>query len=390
NVTINKCAAWTTAGNEATTRRVVNSLNGAFAVGTVLVRVGIPCSFHVLTCFFVQGPILGIIQRQAKLELEYLFIMVGSLTLLAAFFIYLTDCPYPSGEESASLLGYDASSSLSQTRLYTYPIHSCIRFEEDLRSVPPVLPSPISGSVFLHVKHDLGAANLNPDSYDPEANFIVLLVMIIATLFYGIQMGLAAFLFQYLEFVMALGYGANLHSICCSIMCVFWLALALSYSLFTSCLFEHMKSLGWLFFLNVLCVVTMAGVIFGQNLFGPDYVVAALTFHLVLFAVFISPLFTATIQGLTNVVNPDLLARVSSLLVFGCFCGEAFIPVLMGFFMGDYSGSGFGAGTIVYITFALTITMMTTTGWFWYSVVTKQQVVDGVGAAAPSPAKPLK
>ncbi|RHX97250.1 hypothetical protein DYB25_007381 [Aphanomyces astaci] len=368
NVTINKCAAWTTAGNEATTRRVVNSLNGAFAVGTVLVRVGIPRSFHVLTCFFVQGPILGIIQRQAKLELEYLFIMVGSLTLLAAFFIYLTDCPYPSGEESASLLG----------------------FEEDLRSVPPVLPSPISGSVFLHVKHDLGAANLNPDSYDPEANFIVLLVMIIATLFYGIQMGLAAFLFQYLEFVMALGYGANLHSICCSIMCVFWLALALSYSLFTSCLFEHMKSLGWLFFLNVLCVVTMAGVIFGQNLFGPDYVVAALTFHLVLFAVFISPLFTATIQGLTNVVNPDLLARVSSLLVFGCFCGEAFIPVLMGFFMGDYSGSGFGAGTIVYITFALTITMMTTTGWFWYSVVTKQQVVDGVGAAAPSPAKPLK
>ncbi|RQM20399.1 hypothetical protein B5M09_012108 [Aphanomyces astaci] len=162
NVTINKCAAWTTAGNEATTRRVVNSLNGAFAVGTVLVRVGIPCSFHVLTCFFVQGPILGIIQRQAKLELEYLFIMVGSLTLLAAFFIYLTDCPYPSGEESASLLGYDVSSSLSQTRLYTYPIHSCIRFEEDLRSVPPVLPSPISGSVFLHVKHDLGAANLNP------------------------------------------------------------------------------------------------------------------------------------------------------------------------------------------------------------------------------------
>ncbi|ETW02571.1 hypothetical protein H310_06050 [Aphanomyces invadans] len=351
NVTINKCAAWTASGNEATTRRVVNSLNGAFAVGTVV------------------GPILGILQRQAKLELEYLFVMVGSLTLIAAFFIYFTDCPHPSGEESASLLGY----------------------EEDLRSVPPVLPSPISGSVFLHVKHDLGSSNLNPDSYDPEANFIVLLVMIIATLYYGIQMGLAAFLFQYLEFVMALGYGANLHSICCGIMCVFWLSLALSYSLFTSCFFENMKSLGWLFFLNVLCVCTMAGVIFGQNLFGPEYVVAALTFHLVLFAVFISPLFTGTIQGLTNVVNPDLLARVSSLLVFGCFCGEAFIPVLMGFFMGDYSGSGFGAGTIVYITFALAITMMLTTGWFWSSVVAKQRTsTTEAASAAPSPVKPVK
>ncbi|RHY31082.1 hypothetical protein DYB32_003780 [Aphanomyces invadans] len=228
-------------------------------------------------------------------------------------------------------------------------------------------------------------------SYDPEANFIVLLVMIIATLYYGIQMGLAAFLFQYLEFVMALGYGANLHSICCGIMCMFWLSLALSYSLFTSCFFENMKSLGWLFFLNVLCVCTMAGVIFGQNLFGPEYVVAALTFHLVLFAVFISPLFTGTIQGLTNVVNPDLLARVSSLLVFGCFCGEAFIPVLMGFFMGDYSGSGFGAGTIVYITFALAITMMLTTGWFWSSVVAKQRSsTTEAASAAPSPVKPVK
>ncbi|KAG9402256.1 hypothetical protein AC1031_006881 [Aphanomyces cochlioides] len=351
NVTINKCAAWAAAGNEATTRRVVNSLNGAFAVGTV------------------WGPILGVIQRQTKLELEYLFIMFGGLALVAAFLIFFTECPNPSEEESTSLL----------------------RFEEDLRSVPPVLPSPISGSVFLHVKHDLGAANLNPDSYDPEANFIVLLVMIITTLYYGIQMGLAAFLFQYLEVVLGLDYGESLHSYCCAIMCVFWLALALSYSAFTSCFFENMKSLGWLFILNVLSVGTMAAVSFGQHLFGDKYVIPMLTGNLVLFAIVISPLFTGTIQGLTNVVNPDLLARVSSLLVFGCFCGEAFIPLLMGFFMGDYSGSGFGAGTIIYITFVLSICMMLTTGWFWYSVSCKEdakQKAKAAAAAAPSPPKP--
>ncbi|KAF0684997.1 Aste57867_23026 [Aphanomyces stellatus] len=344
NVTINKCAAWTVWKNEGMTRRVVNSLNGAFACGTVL------------------GPILAVVVRQCKLELEYLFIMVGSLTLFAAFMIYFTECPRPSGEEeSSSLLG----------------------LEDDLNSVPPVLPSPVSGSVFLHVKHDLGSAKLNPDSYDPEANFIVLLAMIITTLYYGVQMGLAAFLFQYLEIVMPLSYGENLHSISCAIMCGFWLALALSYSAFTSCFFEKMHSLGWLFALTVLCVASMAAVIFGQHAFGENYVIAAMTCHLVLFAIVLSPIFTGTVQGLTNVVNPDLLARVSSLLVFGCFCGEAFIPVLMGFFMGDYSGSGFGAAAIIYIIFALAITMMLTSGWFWYSVRAK----NATKPAATSPDK---
>ncbi|OQR86492.1 transmembrane protein [Achlya hypogyna] len=326
NVVINKCAAWTVSNNTAVKRRVVNSLNGAFACGTIL------------------GPMIAIAVRVTKAELQYLYGALGAISFVGAIFIFATDCPQPDGEESATLLAYD----------------------EDLLSVPPTLPSPISGGVFLHVKDDLGAAKINADSYDPVSNFIVLLAMVIVTLYTGIQVGLAAFLFQYLERVVPLSLGHLTHTVCCVIMFLFWGALAVSYALFTRYFFEGLRPTH-IFVLTILCVASIVALISGQDYFGVEYRVHMIATTLVCYATFISPLFTGTVQSLINVVSDDLLARVSSLLVFGCFCGESFVPVLMGFFMGNYSGSAFGPAAIVYITFVMTIMMMFVSGLLLYT-----------------------
>ncbi|OQS02000.1 transmembrane protein [Thraustotheca clavata] len=325
NVVINKCVAWTVSDNPQVKRRVVNSLNGAFACGTIL------------------GPLIAIAVRWTKLQLVYLYGALAAIALVGSILIYATECPQPSGEEAASLL----------------------RNEDDLISVPPTLPSPISGGVFLHVSKDLGTATINPDSYNPTSNFIVLLVMLIATLYTGIQVGLAAFLFQYVESVMPLSVGYATHAACCIIMFLFWGALAVSYALFTRYLFTKLQPLHF-FLLAVLCVLSVVSMFYCQDYYGPENGIYALTISIVCYATFISPLFTGSVQTLIEFVSDDLLARVSSLLVFGCFCGESFVPVLMGFFMGSYSGSAFGPSAIVYITFVMTVMLMLVSGLLMY------------------------
>ncbi|KDO24170.1 hypothetical protein SPRG_10598 [Saprolegnia parasitica CBS 223.65] len=344
NVVINKCAAWTVPDNNTVLkRRVVNSLNGAFACGTIL------------------GPLIAIVVRMTKAELQYLYGSLGALSFVAAILIFATECPHEDGEEAVSLLGYS----------------------EDLLSVPPTLPSPISGGVFLHVSDDLGAARINADSYDPESNFIVLLAMVIVTLYTGIQVGLAAFLFQYLEVVVPLSLGYLTHTVCCFIMFLFWGALATSYAIFTRYFFLGLRPIH-IFLLTILCVLSITMMTSGQYYFGAEYRVHTFTIALVCYATFISPLFTGTVQSLIDVVSDDLLARVSSLLVFGCFCGESFVPVLMGFFMGNYSGSAFGPEAIVYITFVMTVMMMFVSGLLYFKG-TERLAKKKAAANAPDP-----
>jgi hypothetical protein len=257
----------------------------------------------------------------------------------------------------------------------------------------PIVPSPIVGGVFLPVKQFGGGAKLNPDIYDPMSNLIVLFVTIFATILFGIQLGLGAFLFDYIGHVLIVsgassgsGSGSSLPIPIplpflnkdnfffiwdCLLMMVFWTSLTFSYWLFSNYLFHFSLRLFHLFYFSFFCMISSFGILFGAEIGFLCFI-----FCLIGFGFTLAPLFTLNIYCLTRIINEALIRRVSSLIVFGCGMGEIFIPVLMGFFMGDYSGQMYGSVAVSYITFILSICLVGVSGVLLIMVKKKLKAVE--------------
>lgn len=312
-------------------RSLVTSLNFAYGFGAVL------------------GPATALILNALSLELSYAFYGLAGATVIPIVIIMATASPRPlhGRDEHQTLLG----------------------FEDPTRRVPTV-PSPIVGGVFLHVKHYAGSANYNPDTYDPQNNLIILMVTIFATVLFGIQLGLGAFLFDYLGHVLKASSTPlteqQIYVWGCVLMLLFWAALWLSYCFFSSYMF-HALNLFSIFHLSIACMLSAFGLLFG----AADAGFATFTVCLVLFAFALAPLFTLNIHCLTRVINELLIRRVSSLIVFGCGMGEIFIPVLMGFFMSGQSGQLYGSVAVSYMTFILTLALVGVSGTLLVMVKSK-------------------
>ncbi|GLE06614.1 hypothetical protein PINS_up016008 [Pythium insidiosum] len=308
NISLNRCCLWIAGDKIEDGRSLVTAMNFAYGFGTML------------------GPLIA--WALSALGARSVVVPLGVLLVL----------PNP-----RPLYGRDHHQSL-------------LGFEDPTRRVPTV-PSPIVGGVFLHVKHYGGSANCNPDTYDPLNNFIILLVTIFATVLFGIQLGLGAFLFDYIGHVL----GASSHALP-------------NESIYAWGCLPHDGLLGGAVALVRLLLqvhVPRAQPLldlppsrssawsrpFGI-LFGTETGFACFVLTLVLFAFALAPLFTLSIHCLTRVINELLIRRVSSLIVFGCGMGEVFIPVLMGFFMGNLSGQMYGSVAVSYITFILSICLV--------------------------------
>lgn len=321
---LNRCVLWVAGEKIERGRSLVTSLNFAYGFGAVL------------------GPAIALILNAFSLELSYAFYGLAGATVIPTVIIMATASPRPlhGRDEHQTLLG----------------------FEDPTRRVPTV-PSPIVGGVFLHVKHYAGSANYNPDTYDPQNNLIILMVTIFATVLFGIQLGLGAFLFDYLGHVLSASSGVSppltpqqIYVWGCVLMLLFWAALWLSYCFFSSYMF-HALNLFSIFHLSIACSLSAFGI-----LFGAEAGFATFTVCLVFFAFALAPLFTLSIHCLTRVINELLIRRVSSLIVFGCGMGEIFIPVLMGFFMSGQSGQLYGSVAVSYMTFILTLALVGVSG----------------------------
>lgn len=329
---LNRCVLWVAGEKIERGRSLVTSLNFAYGFGTVL------------------GPAIALILNAVSLELSYAFYGLAGATAIPIVIIMVTASPRPlhGRDEHQTLLG----------------------FEDPTRRVPTV-PSPIVGGVFLHVKHYAGSANYNPDTYDPQNNLIILMVTIFATVLFGIQLGLGAFLFDYLGHVLKVSTTSppltpqQIYVWGCVLMLLFWAALWLSYAFFSSYMF-HALNLFSIFHLSIVCMLSAFGL-----LFGAESGFATFTVCLVLFAFALAPLFTLSIHCLTRVINELLIRRVSSLIVFGCGMGEIFIPVLMGFFMSGQSGQMYGSVAVSYMTFILTLALVGVSGTLLVMVKSK-------------------
>lgn len=303
-------------------RSLVTSLNYAYGFGTVL------------------GPTVALSLHALALELEYAFYGLAAATVVPIAIVLATASPRP-------IFGRDEHQTL-------------LGFEDPTRRVPTV-PSPIVGGVFLHVKHYAGSANYNPDTYDPQNNLIILMVTIFATLLFGIQLGLGAFLFDYIGHVLKVAATSpaltpeQIYVWGCVLMLLFWAALWLSYCFFSTYMF-HALNLFSIFYLSLACAISAFGLLFGAETSSSGF--ATFTVCLVLLGAALAPLFTLSIHCLTRVINELLIRRVSSLIVFGCGMGEIFIPVLMGFFMSGQSGQLYGSVAVSYMTFILALALV--------------------------------
>uniref|UniRef100_K3WY73 Major facilitator superfamily (MFS) profile domain-containing protein n=1 Tax=Globisporangium ultimum (strain ATCC 200006 / CBS 805.95 / DAOM BR144) TaxID=431595 RepID=K3WY73_GLOUD len=321
NITLNRCVLWVAGEKIERGRSLVTSLNFAYGFGAVL------------------GPAIALALNALSLELSYAFYGLAVATVIPIAIIVATASPRPiyGRDEHQTLLG----------------------FEDPTRRVPTV-PSPIVGGVFLHVKHYGGSANYNPDTYDPQNNLIILMVTIFATVLFGTQLGLGAFLFDYLGHVLKVSSTPlteqQIYVWGCVLMLLFWASLWLSYCFFSSYMF-HALNLFSIFHLSIACMVSSFGI-----LFGAETGFATFTFCLILFGFALAPLFTLNIHCLTRVINELLIRRVSSLIVFGCGMGEIFLPVLMGFFMSGQSGQMYGSVAVSYMTFILSISLVGVSG----------------------------
>ncbi|GLD98419.1 hypothetical protein PINS_up007116 [Pythium insidiosum] len=164
NISLNRCCLWIAGDKIEDGRSLVTAMNFAYGFGTML------------------GPLIAWALSALALDLSYAYYALGALQVVPLGVLLVLPNPRP-------LYGRDHHQSL-------------LGFEDPTRRVPTV-PSPIVGGVFLHVKHYGGSANCNPDTYDPLNNFIILLVTIFATVLFGIQLGLGAFLFDYIGHVLA-------------------------------------------------------------------------------------------------------------------------------------------------------------------------------------------
>lgn len=241
---------------------------------------------------------------------------------------------------------------------------------EDPTRLISTVPSPIVGGVFLPIKHYEGLVDSDPDNYDPASNFIVLMVTILATTLFGVQLGLGAFLYDYIahvltssshpwvnvydnsQYILDHDSSLSLNEWCALLMTIFWAALATSYTIFSMYAFRSINTF-YIVILSVICMISSFGLLWGIELGLPSFILC-----LIAFAFALSPLFTLSNYCLTRVINEALIRRVSSLIIFGAGMGEVFIPVLMGFFMGEYSGQMYGAVAVIYITFILSICLV--------------------------------
>ncbi|OWZ18221.1 Transmembrane protein [Phytophthora megakarya] len=339
NITLNRCSLWIAGEKDQRRRSIITSMNINYGLGCVL------------------GAIVALVLTKLDIDLGYAFFGLAIMTVFPAVLVATlpSPCSYYGRDEHQTLLS----------------------FEDPTRRVPTV-PSPIVGGVFLHAMHISGSKNCNPDTYDSKNNFIILLVTIFATVLFGIQLGLAAFLYDYIGTVLregtklaskASGSGSaevgdesNETVWQCAAMVLFWGSLTVSYIVLPRVLY-HDKNL----YSIVVCAVVCGASSFGL-LFGAEAGLITFTVCLFLFSSALAPLFTLSIHCLTRVINEQLIRRVSSLIVFGCGMGEVFIPVLMGFFMSGQSGQANGAVAVSYITFILAITVVGVSGMLLWMV----------------------
>eukprot|EP00644_Phytophthora_capsici_P015014 jgi/Phyca11/11619/fgenesh1_pm.PHYCAscaffold_76_\ len=334
NITLNRCSLWIAGEKDQRRRSIVTSMNINYGLGCVL------------------GAVAALVLTILEIDLGYAFFGLSIMTVFPAVLVAMLPSPH-------SYYGRDEHQTL-------------LSFEDPTRRVPTV-PSPIVGGVFLHAQHISGSKNCNPDTYDSKNNFIILLVTIFATVLFGIQLGLAAFLYDYIGTVLTddaklaaaeetssgsseAGSGSNQAVWQCAAMVLFWGSLTVSYVVLPRFLF-HDKNL----YSIVVCAVVCGASSFGL-LFGAQAGLITFTVCLFLFSSALAPLFTLSIHCLTRVINEQLIRRVSSLIVFGCGMGEVFIPVLMGFFMSGQSGQANGAVAVSYIAFILAITLVGVSG----------------------------
>ncbi|CAI5723770.1 unnamed protein product [Peronospora destructor] len=340
NITLNRCSLQIAGDNGPRRRSIVTSMNINYGLGCVLGAIGV------------------LVLTKLDINMGYAFVGLAVLTAFPVVLVVMLPSPhsYYERDEHQTLLS----------------------FEDPTRRVPTV-PSPIVGGVFLHAKHVSGSKNCNPDTYDSKNNFIILLVTIFATVLFGIQLGLAAFLYDYIGTVLTkgaqleaaeasssgnnnIGSESNQAVWQCAIMVLFWGSLTVSYVVLPRFLF-HDKNLYSIVVCAAICGASSFGLLFGTEAGLITFMVC-----LFLFASALAPLFTLSIHCLTRVINEQLIRRVSSLIVFGCSMGEVFIPVLMGFFMSGQSGQANGAVAVSYITFILSITLVSVSGMLLWMV----------------------
>jgi hypothetical protein len=336
---LNRCCLWIAGDKIERGRSLVTSMNLHYGLGTFIGATS-------AMCLMALGWDFG-----------WAFIALAGATVVPVLMVATLPCPQ-------SYYGRDENQPL-------------LAFEDPTRRVPTV-PSPIVGGVFLHVKHIGHSANCNPDTYDAKNNFIILLVTIFATVLFGMQLGLAAFFYDYIGHVLSELEAAQRSSGSpvasdssseadralwqCMLMALFYGALTASYAFFSKFMF-HALNLYSIFFLSVVTLVSSFGI-----MFGAETGIAAFAVCTALFAVALAPLFTLSIHCLTRVINELLIRRVSSLIVFGCGMGEIFIPVLMGFFMSGQSGQTNGSVAVSAITFLLSMALVGVSGMLLWMV----------------------
>lgn len=341
NVCINRCCACIYTHDPRQSTKLQHILYGSFGIGTAF------------------GPLLVLAILESDIDIHWVYHALAISQGLAMLAVAATDVPSvvlvrEGANESVSLL----SSSKSTTEVLNYP---------------PALPSPISGGIFLHIKttsfkssqhsetEKLDEDDNEMDVYDPTASFIVLLATFMATCTCGIQFSLAAFLFEYVRsrvkdsdndtdlfvpWIHRRSFWISSVS-----MSVFWLSLWSGYFVIRSASKLARRPGLTLVVQAMACAVSSCLV-----LYRPDDMVRS-ALGLIMYGLMLSACFTNCLEVLHRSLRRALQHRMSSMIIFGAGCGEIFLPMLSGFFMGGYSGAMFGTIAVLSITCILSIAM---------------------------------
>ena len=299
-----------------------------------------------MTCIQRHAAMLSITDRNNVFNIPLLLTLCNGVGIICGPIL-----TYVSTDNEMIFYTLSALHALCALRaaLLPLPRESCssIRSETSrlLQDYPSAMPSPIIGSVFLTLQET--SREEGGCSYDPQGTWLVMLGTFLATWSVGVQFGLGAFLTAYLieQWKVSLNTALLWTS-------GYWSAAVVGYTFAWALRHINLVSSTTSLFLSS-CLSLVAAIVMMQN----NHISPV---ALLVFGVAWNGCFPTALHVLREHVPIFLQRRMPSLIIFGAACGEMFVPLVMGFFMGSNSGAQFGTMAVWYITSVLACFMTLT------------------------------
>lgn len=273
-----------------------------------------------------------------------LFYTLGSCYVLLSLGLSVKCWNMREGESSLLVVERNTTSLLPRDK-------GDARDEETRLDSTSAMPSPLCGGIFLskYIPYHTTLENYyevhDDGRYNATGSFLVLLATYVALGWAGIQFGHAAFLFGFVqERMQKYVTQENVYAMTTCVLSCYWFSLMVGLLCVRQLVQYTQRPRIILIVQSIACFGACMVIVYSPA--SLETCVASIF----VYGFCISSIFVNCIQALHEALPLSMKARMNSMMIFGAGIGEMFIPMLIGFFMGNESGTTYGSIAVLYVT----------------------------------------